>query len=571
MEVTHLSHETTHAVIGGLAPEAFEVKANAEFFEMLSSTMYPNQKLAVVREVLCNSWDAHLMVGKADTAVEVTITDKEMSFRDFGPGISRDKIIQIYCTYGGSTKTHDGVQTGGFGLGSKSPFAYSKHFTVVSCHDGKRTIYAASRGSAETQGRPDFRPMVADLPTTETGITVTIPLMSPVDKRKFERLVKDLAYLGGMNVKLNGDQLKRLDWSKVELPFAALPSRLIGEHHGEQDGLYVRYGAVVYPVNISDERISVAFSGAKMLHRAVNMGAIILVAPPNSLSVAPSRETLTYNERTQDCIINLIKQAERAFDDHRPLIAKCAVKIATNAVLGTIAPFTAHFRLSLAVRGLKESVYGVLYDAVVSNRGSRGSFMENQQAKAVMTAFAQSALSAYNINQSALRDLMNDMPEQDVFAHIAKTLRSKRKGCKKIFNRLDVMTIGRHDGDRYGRVSYDYNDRRREAGIVMSSLERLAKRSEGFGVRFEFCARQYGNLQAADVNTVVKGLIGPLFERKYSDEIETMKISDAKPVVIIAPSITSASRCIEKNKGSLGPKARAIFWRDAESPQTSRV
>ncbi|NKX37731.1 hypothetical protein HGG70_07340, partial [Rhodobacteraceae bacterium R_SAG4] len=68
MEVTHINHKDTHAVIGGQAAEAFSISQNAEFFEVLSSTLYSNKKLAVVREVLCNAWDAHLMVERPDLA-----------------------------------------------------------------------------------------------------------------------------------------------------------------------------------------------------------------------------------------------------------------------------------------------------------------------------------------------------------------------------------------------------------------------------------------------------------------------------------------------------------------------
>jgi len=37
----------------------------------------------------------------------------------------------LYGTYGGSDKKNNGTETGGFGLGCKSPFAYGDHFEVV--------------------------------------------------------------------------------------------------------------------------------------------------------------------------------------------------------------------------------------------------------------------------------------------------------------------------------------------------------------------------------------------------------------------------------------------------------
>ena len=87
---------------------------------MLSKSLYTNQKLAVVREVLCNAWDALHFTNKTSVPLLVTLNN-EMIIQDFGLGIPHAEIGPIYGTYGASTKIHDGQQTGGFGLGCKAP------------------------------------------------------------------------------------------------------------------------------------------------------------------------------------------------------------------------------------------------------------------------------------------------------------------------------------------------------------------------------------------------------------------------------------------------------------------
>lgn len=71
MQVTHTDDHITHAVIGGGQTIDFGISNNAEFFHILSSTLYTNQELAVVREVLCNAWDAHIEAERKAAAVEL--------------------------------------------------------------------------------------------------------------------------------------------------------------------------------------------------------------------------------------------------------------------------------------------------------------------------------------------------------------------------------------------------------------------------------------------------------------------------------------------------------------------
>ena len=52
MRVAHRDDYDTHAVIGGREIEAFGIAQTAEFFTVLSDTLYSNKPLAVAREVL---------------------------------------------------------------------------------------------------------------------------------------------------------------------------------------------------------------------------------------------------------------------------------------------------------------------------------------------------------------------------------------------------------------------------------------------------------------------------------------------------------------------------------------
>ncbi|QWY83502.1 rIIA protector from prophage-induced early lysis protein [Rhizobium phage RHph_X2_28B] len=307
MQVTHQQDYDTHAIIGGSEVMEFGVAQTAEFFTVLSSTLYSDKPLAVGREVLCNAWDSHIASKIIDTSVEVTIDDTKLVIRDFGRGIEHSKMQPIYCVYGNSTKGNDGTQTGGFGLGSKAPFAYSDHFTVTSHFMGTKTVYAISRGSAKTQGKPDCRVMVK-VPTTESGLEVSIPLKHKDDGLIFSEIIRTIARMGEMNVKLNGERLETMPISSAQEGFYLTRE----EFTKHQERIFVRYGNVVYPVPLHED-YSGKYGELIKLLETLDRGAyrhrwkVIFQAPSNKISVTPSRESLSLTDTTIETIKELME------------------------------------------------------------------------------------------------------------------------------------------------------------------------------------------------------------------------------------------------------------------------
>jgi len=303
MQVSHTSDFITHASIGAGKVSSFKIAQSAEFFQVLANTLYSQKELATVREVLCNAWDAHIAAERTDTAVEITLTDDEVIFRDFGTGIAPERMEEVYLTLGGgSTKTHDGSQTGGFGLGSAAPFAFVDHFEVTSCFEGTKTIYNLSLSSPENDGKPAAITILS-LPTTETGLQVKIGLRGAADHIKFANLIKQITYFGQMKVKLNGEDLPTLAPDAFENGFVVDTSQTAGF------GLYVRYGSVIYPI----ERHEEYRDNFRWLRDFVEMcfgngiwgnSTVVLQAPAHLISVTPSRESLSMTDRT----ISTIKQ-----------------------------------------------------------------------------------------------------------------------------------------------------------------------------------------------------------------------------------------------------------------------
>lgn len=115
-------------------------------FEILRSKLYSDPIKAICREVTCNARDAHREAGKADKPIEIifpSAISPELRIIDYGPGISPDRMANVFLQYGASTKRDSNTQTGGFGLGAKTPFAYSDQFSIKTTVDGFAYMYTA--------------------------------------------------------------------------------------------------------------------------------------------------------------------------------------------------------------------------------------------------------------------------------------------------------------------------------------------------------------------------------------------------------------------------------------------
>ncbi len=159
---------------------------------MLRDGIYTDKVLAVLREYSANGWDAHKMVGKGHVPLSVHIPtheDPTLRIRDFGPGLSPDDVKNVFIKYGASTKEGTNDAVGMLGIGSKSGFAYSDSFTVISRHDGVSRTYVAVIDESD-MGRLDLLgEVVCD--SEDTGVEIIIQA-KPEDISTFQSKARNL-------------------------------------------------------------------------------------------------------------------------------------------------------------------------------------------------------------------------------------------------------------------------------------------------------------------------------------------------------------------------------------------
>ncbi len=114
------------------------------------SKLYAYPIRTLVQEYICNGRDAMREAGTwGKQAIEITVPntlDPVFKVRDYGVGITPDRMENIFVNYGSSTKRNTNAQTGGFGIGAKSAFSYTDSFTITSYVNGHKYLYVAHLG-----------------------------------------------------------------------------------------------------------------------------------------------------------------------------------------------------------------------------------------------------------------------------------------------------------------------------------------------------------------------------------------------------------------------------------------
>lgn len=318
-------HETVQA--NGLgAGGAFTIAASAKAFEVLSSNLYQNKTLAVIREIACNAADAHRAAGLPISKIAVHLpTYSEMWFavRDYGAGLSTDDVLSLYTTYFRSTKDKDNSQIGGFGLGSKSPFAVADQFTVTSWHGGVKTGFVCYKEN----GTPQVNVVSSTPCGSETGLEVRVAVTSAsgnptVWMTEAHRLFQWWPVAPRFNTALPEGTSRMRDPANILLSsdtlVDGLPAWSVYHNHEKT----VVMGGVPYRLDLT-----AIPNFPEVLTRVVATLGFHLALPIGAVNISPSREALSYDVPTCKALI----AAVAAFAKH--LVAETEALVAKQPTL----------------------------------------------------------------------------------------------------------------------------------------------------------------------------------------------------------------------------------------------
>ena len=276
------------------------LKDSAHIMTILRDTLYSDKVLAVLREYGANAWDAHREVKKYDVPIKVvlpTLKEPTLIIQDYGRGLSHEEVFQIYTQYGASTKRGSDDSVGMLGIGSKSGFAYSDSFTVVSCHGGKRRTYVAVLDDTE---KGQINLFSEDDCGDETGIAVHIPVKSE-DIWEFTAKAKDLYkyFIPQPDINVQLDDIQQ----------TILTNGAIFSKDSQVDWVAVM-GCVPYRINLNQIKGQNAPDGGIADYISNLSGALYFNI--GEVQISASREELKYTNKTKKA---LVKRFELLVDE----------------------------------------------------------------------------------------------------------------------------------------------------------------------------------------------------------------------------------------------------------------
>lgn len=280
--------------------------------------MYSEKELAVVRELLTNSWDSHIRAKTQHIPIVLDVfeTDSQIfRIRDYGTGISK-KDMQNYCTIYASDKRDTNSQTGYFGVGSKVPFAIVDSYLVNSYYNGIKYSYVMDIS--------DTMPKFALLSETKTeehnGLEVIIPINQDYIIKGIKKAVRTICSTTKINVDVYLADFEKYTpiYKGDGLRLFAVKSKT-GLRYSPFDVYTINYGNNEYGGCISTSRVKTSLYELKKIvsrdsyvatlqtidylaDSSDTLKVIVDIPLDANLEVIPNRENLSLKEQDKDFI-----------------------------------------------------------------------------------------------------------------------------------------------------------------------------------------------------------------------------------------------------------------------------
>jgi hypothetical protein len=311
--------------------------------EVLTSRMYTNKLTAVIREIFTNAVDANVEAGRPNHPIDITLPaiiplepqSNQLIIRDYGIGISPERAPGFF-TFMTSTKRDDNIQCGGYGLGSKSPYAIASQFTVTTIHDGIEYIYACSLNN----GMPTAALLNSRPSNDSSGTRVAIPIVEQHHRRRCYNEVMNIvmwsrALTNIYNPEDTGGETTRrlLDYrNDYDYEYGA-PGPFISEDFSKRRYTLLCFTIGGIPYTISDSKVfdiitaylkEQGYSIRNLYNIDPNweqansvVDSIVIPVPIGYLELPPQRETLAWSESNIEKLKELSLNAIKSLVDRR--------------------------------------------------------------------------------------------------------------------------------------------------------------------------------------------------------------------------------------------------------------
>lgn len=297
-----------------------DVAKQQKLLYMLSDKLYANKFKSIIRELASNARDSHDEAGVTEPFVITapTHSSPELSVEDFGTGLDYETAKKTILLFLGSTKDYDDEATGrlasqsvgGFGIGSKSPRAYTPDYQMTLRKDGVEYVVVISN---DENGMPQST-LLAEIPTDKpNGVKVTVPVKVGDIHIWQQEVTQYIKFTNYNCVAVVGAE--RLLPSKPDVSVEFENFTLQGYKHKEWRGsnsIAVQYGGVIYSLDSSNIGAGSYDLCQKLRY---DMQFFIRVEGADKLDFSLSRESIEATEKSINFVQEAFKEIKREADE----------------------------------------------------------------------------------------------------------------------------------------------------------------------------------------------------------------------------------------------------------------
>jgi len=290
----------------------FKIGDMAIILELLTK-LYSKPIQTLTQEYISNARDAMREASNTSDKIEITLPTRfepTLKIRDFGVGLSKKRIQNVFLYYGNSTKRDTNGQNGGFGIGAKSAWSYTDSFTVTSWCDNNKSTYICHK----TIDNGNMDEIGSESTLEKTGVEIQIAV-NPRDVKQFVESVYRAMFFWNNEEKptiLNPEDGYSLDYKYEEVTpnfkvmlSCDLPRYIHDNYYHYDDTVFFVIDGIPYKYktdsNIFDSKIK---------------GIPVLFIDNGVLQIAPNREELVKNDYTNNQAKILIESAEKVFSGY---------------------------------------------------------------------------------------------------------------------------------------------------------------------------------------------------------------------------------------------------------------
>lgn len=225
-----------------------DLSRKAKLVTILSSGLYRDKVTSVIREISSNAYDSHVMKGTPEAPFDFTVPTWEkphLIIRDYGVGLTPEEAEKTMFSYLGSAKDDSDDFIGGWGLGSKSPYAYTNEFEVTLYKDGKYWVYNCWQNKTGIPDKAIFDSGETDQPN---GVKVCVPVKT-ADVINFQQSCVKYLNETNFNINVTNPTVVYLSKRKILHKFEHEGFDFAISNHAAEGVLLVVYGGFVYRIS----------------------------------------------------------------------------------------------------------------------------------------------------------------------------------------------------------------------------------------------------------------------------------------------------------------------------------